>query len=126
MLMILLDVFAWWYTAGWARLVNRITQRVQDVMDFFSIGLLFRTLFDPFRQIDAGSVKGSLNDQMHAFGNRLVSRIIGAAVRTITIFSGLVIAALLIIFGLVQLLLWPLVPFLPIIGLVLTITRFLP
>jgi hypothetical protein len=83
-------------------------------------------LFDPFRQIDAGKVHGSLQQQMQAFGNRLFSRIIGAVVRFITIIVGLIVALFLTIAGLLQLILWPLVPLLPIIGLIVGLTGWTP
>jgi hypothetical protein len=119
-------VFTWWYTTGWSRLVHSIANRIGSSMEFFSVGLLMRTLFDPFRQIDAGKVHGSLQQQMQAFGNRLFSRIIGAVVRFITIIVGLIVALFLTIAGLLQLILWPLVPLLPIIGLIVGLTGWTP
>jgi hypothetical protein len=113
----IIALLSWWYTAGWHRLAHGAAERIGTGLEFFSVGLLLRTLFDPFRQIDAGKVRGSLQQQMQAFGNRLFSRVIGAVVRTFTILAGLIVAFLLTIFGLVQLLVWPLVPLLPLFGL---------
>ena len=120
-LMILAEVFAWWYTTGWMRLVHGAGARIQSVVDFFSIPILLATLFDPFRQIDAGKVHGSLQDELRAFGNRLFSRIVGFFIRTITVMCGLVCVALITIVGLLQLLLWPLLPLAPIIGFIVTL-----
>lgn len=117
MLMILAEVFAWWYTTGWTRLVHAAGGRIAAVLEFFSVSLLLSTLFDPFRQIDAGRVRGSLQMEMQAFGNRLFSRIVGFFMRTVTILAGLVTATFVMIFGLIQLVLWPLLPLLPIAGL---------
>lgn len=115
--MIVAEVLAWWYAAGWWRLVREAAARTNNTLEFFSMGVLFRTLFDPFRQIDAGHVRGSLQDQWRSFSNRQVSRFIGAIIRGAVIFAGLVSALAVTIFGLVQIVLWPLLPALPFIGL---------
>lgn len=118
LLMILAEVFAWWYTTGWTRLIHVAGARIAATLEFFSISLLLKTLFDPFRQIDAGRVRGSMQAEMKAFGNRLFSRIMGFFIRMVTIFAGLVTASFVMLFGLVQLILWPLLPLLPLLGLV--------
>lgn len=117
-LMILAEVFAWWYTTGWTRLIHAAGNRVTAVLEFFSVSLLLKTLFDPFRQIDAGRVRGSIDAELRAFGNRLFSRIVGFFVRTITIFAGMVTATFVLLFGLLQLVFWPLLPLLPVLGVV--------
>lgn len=124
--MILVETAAWWYAAGWAALARRAGRRVKTTLGYFSVGLLAKTLFDPFRQIDAGRARGSLQAQWHAFGDRLVSRIIGAGVRTVVIFAGLVSALVIGVVGLVQLVIWPLVPLLPIIGIALAAMGWTP
>lgn len=117
--MMLLALFSWWYTAGWAELAKRVGRHVQSMWEFFSVTDLARTLFSPFHQISAGSVQGSFDTQMRAFGDRLFSRIFGAFVRTMFIFIAAVAAVCISIVGLVQLLLWPVLPLLPVIGVVL-------
>lgn len=118
--MMLLEVVTWWYGAGWAKVAARIGGRVGAILEAFSVGLLLRTLFDPFRQIDAGGNGGkSLDAQLRALGDNLFSRIFGAFIRTLFIVLGLLAAAGAAVLGVVQLLLWPLVPLLPILGIVL-------
>ncbi|MGH7157954.1 MAG: hypothetical protein ACREGD_02650 [Candidatus Saccharimonadales bacterium] len=112
------DLFAWWYGIGWTRVMHGVAARIQGVMDFFSVTLLLGTLFDPFRQIDAGQVRGTPQEQLRAFGNRLFSRIVGFFIRSVTILCGLVSAAVMTVAGLVQLLLWPLLPALPLLGVI--------
>lgn len=118
LLMILAEVFAWWYTTGWTRLIHAAGARIAATLEFFSVGLLLKTLFDPFRQIDAGSVRGSMQAEMKAFGNRLFSRVMGFFIRMVTIFAGLVTASFVMLFGLIQLILWPLLPLMPLVGLI--------
>lgn len=120
--MMLLATLAWWYTTGWAGLAGRIGHRVDRVMESFSVTILLGSLFDPFRQIDAGrTTGGSFDAQLQAFGNRLFSRLFGAVVRTLFIFIGIFTAMLTAVVGLLQLLMWPVVPFLPLVGIALAI-----
>ena len=116
--MLALALFSWWYTTAWKNLAQQIERRVDRCLDFFSVGLLFRTLFDPFRQISAGSVRGAMDVKMRAWADRTFSRFFGAFVRSLFIVLGLLSSAVLIIVGFVQLILWPVVPLLPLIGIV--------
>ena len=121
-----LTLISWWYTAGWARLGKRVVERMASAMEFFSVGLLARTLFDPFRQIAAARVQGSMRAQLKAFNDRLFSRFIGAAVRSIFIFIGLTSTLVMGVVGVVQFVLWPLVPLMPVIGIALAVTGWAP
>jgi hypothetical protein len=114
--MVFLALFSWWYTAGWAQLARRAVTRVVGVLDFFSVGLLFKSLFAPFRQISVGRVQGPLDVQIRAWADRQISRAIGAAVRTVVILFGLTAVLLTIIVAVALLLLWPFVPFVPLIA----------
>lgn len=115
----------WWYGAGWARQAQLLAKRVDGVLEFFSIGLLAKTLFDPFRQIGAGSVRGSLQVQFQAWLDRTFSRFVGFFVRSTMIFVGLLCIVGVLVMGIVQLVCWPLVPFLPVIGIGLSAIRWL-
>lgn len=123
----LLEVVSWWYGAGWARVAARIGGRVSHILEAFSVGLLFRTLFDPFRQIDAGGNGGkSLDAQLRALGDNLFSRVFGAFIRTLFIVLGLLAALAAFLLGVVQLLVWPFVPLLPVIGVVCAVAGIRP
>jgi hypothetical protein len=116
--MFVIVLLSWWYGAGWGRTLKRVVERVDNVLAFFSVGTLFRTLFAPFRQISAGRVQGPMNVQFKAFTDRLFSRFVGAFMRGLLIGVGFFSALFVGIFGLLQLLIWPLVPLLPIVGLI--------
>ena len=83
---------------------------------------LIRTLFKPYRQISAETASGSasLDLKFHMFIDRLVSRLVGFTTRFILLLTG----GILIILGgslsLLALILWPLIPFAPILGICLT------
>lgn len=115
--MLALALVSWWYTAGWMALGRRIEQRLRRTLGFFSVGMLAKTLFNPFRQIAAVKGQGSLDMQMRAWADRSFSRMIGAVMRSIFIVVGLLTSFLVLLIGTVQFLLWPLVPALPLIAL---------
>ncbi len=101
-------------------------ERLAGTMDYFSIDLLLRTLFSPFRQISAGSVQGSLSAQMQALGDKIISRMIGMMIRLVMIFIGSVTILLQVVIGSVVLALWAVVPLLPVIAVVLALTGWIP
>lgn len=113
--MLFIALFSWWYTAGWTQLGARALNRIASVLDFFSVGLLLKSLFAPFRQISVGSVQGSLSVKLRAWGDKQISRAIGAMVRLTVILFGLLAMLMMCIVSVGLLLLWPLVPAMPII-----------
>lgn len=124
--MVIAAFFTWWYGRGWRERVAMLRERLASTMDYFSIDLLLRTFFSPFRQISAGKVQGPLGVQMRAFFDRLVSRIIGAGVRTVIIVIGTVTIAFHVVFGALLVLAWAFVPLLPIAGVILWIVGWVP
>lgn len=69
-----------------------------------------RTWFAPFKQTYTGGAKGSIDIQVHAFFDNIVSRFIGAVARTFIIFAGLVASAFTVATGALFVLIWPLIP----------------
>lgn len=124
--MIVVGMISWWYTGGFIQAARSVGRRLASLFDFFSIDLLLRTLFSPFRQISAGRVNGPLNVQLQALFDRLLSRLIGAIVRTIVMLIGIVTLLFMVLAGAGYLLLWVLMPLLPVIGLTLTLAGWMP
>ncbi len=124
--MFIVGILGWWYSTGWKQRAAMVKQRLIGVIDYFSIDLLAGTLFSPFRQISAGRVNGSLNVQLHAFFDRLISRIIGATVRSFMILFGIIAIILYTILGGVWLIVWAIVPLLPLLGVLLFSTGWMP
>ena len=124
--MFIVGLLGWWYGAGWRERIRMIGERLMKAYDFFSLDLLLKTLFAPFRQISAGQVKGDITVQLRAFFDRLLSRCIGAIVRTIMLIIGAVWTTVLAIAGLVEGILWLFVPLLPIVGAVLFAIGWVP
>ena len=124
--MAIVGIFWWWYGAGWLSAVGRVIERVSGLYDYFSIDLLLRTLFSPFRQISAGQVDGPINIKLRAFFDRLLSRVIGAIVRTIVMLIGLLSLAIATILGLLYIISWSLLPLLPFVGVSLMLAGWIP
>jgi hypothetical protein len=124
--MLLPTFFSWWYGEGWLSLGRKVSGRVTGVLKFFSVGQLATSLFAPFRQISAGRVQGPLGMQLRAWGDKQFSRVIGAVVRLLLIFCGLIGAFLYGVLGIIMMVLWPLLPAIPAVGLMLAVTGVKP
>ena len=102
--------------------MSGLGERLKNSADFFSIGLLARTLFAPFRQISAGAAMGnSLDARLKAFGDRLFSRIIGAVIRTFIIILGILALTAQAILGLALAIIWPAIPVAPVACVLLAV-----
>jgi len=115
----LISLLHWWYLGGWRGFILSLKEKLRNSADFFSIGILFKTLFAPFRQISAGVVGNSLESKLHALLDRLVSRIMGAIVRIFIILAGIFVLVFQLIFGVTMAILWPVIPFLPVVCIIL-------
>jgi hypothetical protein len=124
--MFIVGLLSWWYGAGWRERMRIIGERLARAYDFFSLDILLKTMFAPFRQISAGRVQGGLSEQLKASFDRLLSRCIGAFVRFFTLIFGGVVTGLLGVLGVVEIILWLFVPLLPIAGVVLIAVGWVP
>ena len=125
--MFIVGLFQWWYGVGWANRLQLAKTSLFKTSDFFSIGILLKTLFAPFRQISAASgVNDTIGEKFRAAFDKLFSRIIGAIVRTGMVVIGLVFLLVNSIFLLFSIFLWPFIPILPIIGIILAASGWVP
>jgi len=116
--MLPIALFSWWYTTAWKDIAHSIDTRFRGALNFFSVGLLARTLFDPYRQIAAVKGRGmSVDALFHAWIDRSFSRMVGAVLRSIFIFTGLLSAFFIVVLGILQMIIWPLIPALPLVAL---------
>ena len=121
------SLLIWWYSAGWLKQVQLIKQSLFGTADLFSIGILLKTLFAPFRQISASSqINDTFGDKIRAAFDKLFSRIVGTIMRTIMIFIGIIVLLLQVLFSGFRLMIWPLIPLTPLIGLMLTLLNWVP
>lgn len=124
--MFIVGLFSWWYSAGWLRCISAVQTGLASVYDYFSLDLLARTLFSPFRQISAGAVRGPIGVQLRAVVDNLISRVIGGIVRTIVIIVGTVTLLLSCVLGIIRIVLWPIIPVLSIVFIIFAITGWVP
>lgn len=124
--MFIVGLLRWWYTEGWRQRAQLVMNRLEGTMDFFSIGLLVRTMFSLFRQDGAGRVEGPLSVKIHAFFGRLISRMLGAMIRSGVLVAGLAVITIQALSGFVVLLLWLFVPLFPLAGAVISAIGWVP
>lgn len=124
--MFIVGMLSWWYGAGWRQRVHVAQGRIEGIYDYFSIDLLLRTLFSPFRQISAGSVRGPIGVQLRAWFDQLISRTIGFIVRSLMIIIGSITLFLTSVFQGLMIVIWAFVPVAPIVGIVLGLLGWMP
>jgi hypothetical protein len=107
--MFMLDLFTWWYGAGWAGVLTSTKRRLTSLGEMFSIKILLRTLFSPWRRIISYPGAG-IDARMRAFGDNLVSRCIGLTVRSIVLLTAALAFILMLLVGLLEIIIWPLLP----------------
>ena len=117
--MFLVGIFQWWYGDGLLRYIRQSFLGVLRAADFFSVGLLLQTLFNPFRQISAAPVGGAMSVQLSAFFDKLFSRAVGTVVRSGVIIVGILMIVLRFLWMVLGVLLWLALPIFPIISIVL-------
>lgn len=116
------DLLGWWYGAGFKDLSLKFSALFQSTADFFSIGTLAKTLFQPFRQtLTTSNYKRTLGEKI---GDALVSRTIGFLVRFFLILFGAIVLALEILGLGLTYLLWPVLPALPVVLAAMSLTGF--
>ena len=124
--MVIASLLRWWYVDGWLDQVDQVRLAFAKVADKFSIGLLARTLFAPFRQISADEQGRGASGMMNVFLDKLVSRMIGGFMRTVMMIVGIVSLVGLAVLSAIRLIAWPFLPIMPVVGLVMTLTAEVP
>jgi hypothetical protein len=118
----MMEFVRWWYGPGWVHLVRSSVQRVRGLALAFSLPILIRTLFAPWRRIISYGSK-SFQDSMRAALDNFISRFVGFGVRVIVMLTAIVLIILSSLLSLVAVICWPL---LPIVGIGLIIRGLLP
>lgn len=103
------DLFAWWYGQGWRTVARRSQTRMTKTARAFSVQILLRTLFAPWRRIITYP-GASLEAHMRALADNLVSRCVGFTVRIFVLIAAALGLAVVALVGFVEMVAWPLVP----------------
>jgi hypothetical protein len=108
--------FQWWYGAGWAQQAKGMERRVHNIAGMFSVDILLRTMFSPWKQTVLYARRDqSLGDKFTAELGNLVSRFVGFGVRILVLFTALLGIFFVGLYGLVGIVIWPVVPLLPLV-----------
>ncbi len=86
-------------------------------LSYFSIGLLLKSLFSPWRADKASYGRGfDLKVYFDTFLGNMISRILGAIIRFVVIVAGLAFEVVIFLAGLFVLLFWICLPIIVILG----------
>lgn len=114
--MIVLAFIQWWYGAGWAEQGHAMVRRIESIADNFSLGILFKTWFAPWKQIVSYKDRNmSLDNRFRAGVDNLVSRVVGFMVRSVVMLTALLCMSGLTVIAAVLLIVWPVIPLVPVI-----------
>ena len=92
-------------------------------LDFFSVPLLFLTLFSPWRKYKWNYPKGfTITEYFNTFISNLFSRIIGTICRIVLIMLGFLSQIFIFVAGILVILFWILIPFILIALILFTFT----
>jgi hypothetical protein len=112
-------MFGWWYSQGWLWTLRQTRRRLQLISQIFAVAVLIKTLFSPWKQIYSPTT--FQNFIQHTIDNA-VSRTIGTIVRGTILFWAGVLALLTICFGILSFIVWPFLPLMFVILLLLTLS----
>lgn len=111
--MLVISFVQWWYGRGFKEYLLKFFDHLKDIVDFFSIRLLIRNLFAPFRQIATEKrANMPLDARIRAWADLMISRMVGAAIRIILLIIGTIALVFRMIIGLIIMVAWPLAPLL--------------
>lgn len=105
------DLLVWWYSKGWLKAWQEIPVTLQKVQRTFTLPVLLRTLFSPWKQIISGGGR-SIDEKFRALIDNLVSRTIGFFVRLGVLILALIIMAATTLVTIGLAVAWPAVPLL--------------
>jgi hypothetical protein len=109
MFMLVVAFFSGWYGRGWQGVAKNIGPRIRNIAATFSVNQLLRTLFQPWRRIITYP-GDSLGAKIRAWGDNVFSRAVGFVVRSIVLFAALIVMIFTLLFSIIELIIWPLLP----------------
>jgi len=107
--MFMFGIFTWWYGAGWIGTMRSARRRMSDLAATFSLGILLRTLFAPWRRVVTYPGAG-LDARFRAMGDNLISRCVGFTVRFFVLLAAGVAFVVLATASMLEFVVWPLIP----------------
>lgn len=118
--MLLFSMLGWWYSRGWVWVFKyMLITRTKRILEFFSVADLLKTLFAPFRQDVIDTKNAPIGYKLQALGGNIISRFLGFLIRSTLIIIGLALSLLNGVIGIAVVIVWPLLPFAPLVSLLL-------
>ncbi len=103
------EMLRWWYGAGWLRAAQHSITWSKRMGQAFSVPLLARTLFAPWRRIVSLGGR-SFDERIRAAFDNLVSRCVGSVVRTLVLITAAIAVCMALILAVLLTVVWPLLP----------------
>lgn len=114
----------WWYGPGWKNAFFRINQRIEILAGEFSMSILLKTLFEPWKQITSyRGPNAPFELIIRVWFDNVFARCVGFVIRSFVLVVGIISCAFMFVFGVVLAVLWPLVPLSPILLVILSVVQ---
>ena len=110
-MLMLIEFLFWWYGSGWKRAWRECLLWTKNVSQSFSVGILLKTLFAPWKRIIALPGR-SLDEKFRGMVDNLVSRVVGFFVRLAVLLAASVMILATAAVGIAIAVIWPLLPLL--------------
>lgn len=121
---IIVGFFYWWFKVAPGQIYSVSMQMVIYFYKYFSIPILFKTLFDPWKKDEIDTTNMALDDIIKVKFMNLISRLVGAVVRSMTIAIGLALVLSVLILAFCFLLGFILLPVIVVILIINGLGRF--
>ena len=107
----MMDYLTWHYSTAYRDLLRAWLNYMWFVAHFFSLGILLRTFFSPFKRNSEKNNKGlDIEAILEVLAVNLIMRLVGILIRTVLIAIGLAVLAVVTTGGLAAILIWTLLP----------------
>lgn len=119
----MLTYFSWWYGQELVYIWHSAGNIIRNVFQTFSILVLLRTLFAPWKRDNYAAENAALDMRMRLALDNLISRGVGFVVRIFTILTGLFFTIFAIILMIVIILFWLVLPLIIVALIIDGVTR---
>lgn len=115
------NIFSLWFSWQFYEMPKFLLSAWNNYLNFvsnvFSVGLLLKTFFAPWRKYNWSYPKGlDIIGFLNTFISNVFSRILGAMMRIVLIVAGILFQIFVILAGLIIFIAWLLIPFIVIAG----------
>jgi hypothetical protein len=104
------DYLVWHYTRAFRDVSSFWMNIAWFVIHFFSIPLLLRTLFSPWKRVTTEHTKYGLEDLAETILFNIMSRVVGALIRSVLLIMGIVSLVVVLVAYVAFLTLWAVLP----------------